>query len=74
MLKLNKKQLQEVIKNELREENGLNEIFKMTLEGLMYLEREVLVSQDSKNKVMIIVPRRVSALEQVLNYQYQEID
>lgn len=50
MLKLNKKQLQEVIKNELREENGLNEIFKMTLEGLMYLEREVLVSQDSKNK------------------------
>ena len=50
MLKLNKKQLQEVIKNELREENGLNEIFKMTLEGLMYLEREDLISQDPKNK------------------------
>ena len=50
MLKLNKKQLQEVIKNELREENGLNEIFKMTLEGLMYLEREDLIAQDLKNK------------------------
>ena len=50
MLKLNKKQLQEVIKNELREENGLNEIFKMTLEGLMYLEREDLIAQDPKNK------------------------
>jgi putative transposase len=50
MLKLNKKQLQEVIKNELREENGLNEIFKMTLEGLMYLEREAVISQDAKNK------------------------
>jgi hypothetical protein len=50
MLKLNKKQLQEVIKNELREENGLNEIFKMTLESLMYLEREAVVSQDAKNK------------------------
>lgn len=50
MLKLNKKQLLEVIKNELREENGLNEIFKMTLEGLMYLEREGLIAQDPKNK------------------------
>lgn len=33
MVKLNKKQLGEAIKEGLREENGLNEIFKMTLEG-----------------------------------------
>ena len=50
MLKLNKKQLKEAIKSELREKNGLNEIFKLTLEGLMYLEREEVISQDEDNK------------------------
>ena len=50
MVKLNKKQLAEVIKSELREENGLNEVFKLTLEGLMYLEREATITQDSTNK------------------------
>lgn len=50
MVKLNKKQLAEAIKSELREENGLNEVFKLTLEGLMYLEREEIISEDTKNK------------------------
>lgn len=50
MVKLNKKQLSEAIKSELRSENGLNEVFKMTLEGLMYLEREDVISKDTENK------------------------
>lgn len=50
MIKLNKKQLSEAIKNELREKNGLNEIFKLTLEGLMLLEREEVISKDATNK------------------------
>ncbi len=50
MVKLTKKQLTAAIKNELKQENGLNEIFKMTLEGLMLLEREEITSKDSTNK------------------------
>ena len=50
MVKLSKKQLSEAIKSQLVEKDGLNEVFKMTLEGLMYLERKELVSQDPENK------------------------
>lgn len=50
MVKLNKKQLSEAIRTQLQESNGLNEVFKMTLEGLMYLERESVVSKDEFNK------------------------
>lgn len=50
MVKLNKKQLGDAIKSQLKEENGLNEVFKMTLEGLMYLEREEVISQNASNK------------------------
>jgi hypothetical protein len=37
MVKLSKKQLSEAILSQLSEENGLNDVFKMTLEGLMLL-------------------------------------
>ncbi len=50
MVKLTKKQITEVIKEELKKEDGLNEIFKMTLEGLMLLEREEQTSTDPNNK------------------------
>jgi len=50
MVKLTKKQLSEAIKSQLVEKDGLNEVFKMTLEGLMYLEREEVISQDADNK------------------------
>ncbi len=50
MIKLTKKQLGEAIKLQLTENDGLNEVFKMTLEGLMYLEREEVVSQEADNK------------------------
>jgi len=50
MVKLNKKQLSEAIKSQLGEKDGLNEVFKMTIEGLMLLEREEVVQKDSNNK------------------------
>jgi transposase-like protein len=50
MVKLNKKQLAEAIRTKLNEENGLNEVFKMTLEGLMHLERKEVTSKDPGNK------------------------
>ncbi len=50
MVKLTKKQLAEVIKSELKSDNGLNEIFKLTLECLMLLEREEQISTVSNNK------------------------
>lgn len=50
MVKLNKKQLCEAIKSQLGESDGLNDIFKMTLEGLMCLEREEVVKKDVGNK------------------------
>jgi len=46
MVKLNKKQLSEAIKSQLGEKDGLNEVFKMTIEGLMLLEREEVVQKD----------------------------
>ncbi len=50
MVKLSKKQLELVIRDQLSEENGLNELFKMTLEGLMYYERQAFLSTEPKNK------------------------
>ena len=50
MVKLTKKQLGEVILEELRGENGLNEVFKLTLNGLMYLEREDVIGNNTGNK------------------------
>jgi putative transposase len=50
MVKLSKKQLSEAIMSQLSEENGLNDVFKMTLEGLMSLERDELVQNDPLNK------------------------
>lgn len=50
MVKLTKKQLSEAIKSELLKENGLNEVFKLTLESLMYLERSELLEQSFGNK------------------------
>jgi putative transposase len=50
MVKLTKKQLGEAIKTELQKENGLNEVFKLTLEGLMYLERSELLKDTEGNK------------------------
>ncbi len=50
MVKLTKKQLREVIRDELKKENGLNELFKLTLEGLMFLEREEVTSINPNNK------------------------
>lgn len=49
-VKLNKKQLESAIRDLLIEKNGLNEVFKMMLEGLMYLERKEFVSKDAGNK------------------------
>lgn len=50
MIKLNKKQLEIAIREQLSENNGLNEIFKMMLEGLMYLERQEVIKGDPNNK------------------------
>jgi len=50
MVKLTKKQLGEAIKTELQKENGLNDVFKLTLEGLMYLERSELLKDSEGNK------------------------
>jgi putative transposase len=50
MVKLTKKQLGEAIKTELLKENGLNEVFKLTLEGLMYLERKEVLTDSLGNK------------------------
>jgi transposase-like protein len=50
MVKLSKKQLSEAILSQLSEENGLNDVFKMTLEGLMSLERDEIVQNDPSNK------------------------
>jgi transposase-like protein len=50
MIKLSKKQLSEAIQSQLLEKNGLNEIFKMTLEGLMLLERKEKICENPLNK------------------------
>jgi transposase-like protein len=50
MLKLNKKQVSEAIYSLLTEKDGLNDVFKMTLEGLMKVERQEVVSGDCSNK------------------------
>ena len=51
-LKLSKEQLQLVINDHLLKENGLNEVFTLVLNGLMYVEREVFLDQfdAAKNK------------------------
>ncbi len=49
-LKLSKNQLQQVINRELLEDNGLNDLFGMLVNGLMYSEREAFLSQgDQQN-------------------------
>ena len=40
-LKLSKSQLQSVIKDHLLKENGLNDVFTMFVNGLMYSERRI---------------------------------
>jgi transposase-like protein len=51
MLKLTNSQLQSVINDHVLQENGLNEVFSMLLNGLMYSERQsFLVDSDLKNK------------------------
>jgi hypothetical protein len=50
MVKLNKNQLGGAIKSLLREENGLNEVFKLIPGGLMPLEREGVVRRGPGNK------------------------
>ncbi len=50
-LKLTKDQLQSVITKHLLEEDGLNEVFTMFINGLMYSERQVFLSEsEEKNK------------------------
>lgn len=50
-LKLSKSQLQTVIKDHLLQENGLNEVFTMFINGLMYSERQAFLAESSvKNK------------------------
>lgn len=50
MVKLSKKQLETAIRSQLSESDGLNEIFRMTLEGLMYLERQEFLEESKGNK------------------------
>ncbi len=49
-VKLTKKQLTTSILDELKKEDGLNSVFKMTLEALMLLERQEFASGDLNNK------------------------
>ena len=58
MVKLTKKQLGEAIKTELLKENGLNEVFKLTLDGLMYLERSEYLKDSDGNKGNGYRPKR----------------
>ena len=50
-LKLSKSQLQSVIKDQLLQENGLNDVFAMFVNGLMYSERQAFLNEsEQKNK------------------------
>ena len=45
-LKLSNTQLQSVINDHIIKENGLNDVFSMMINGLMYSEREAFLSED----------------------------
>jgi len=45
-LKLSKTQLQSVINDHIVKENGLNDLFSLMVNGLMYSEREAFLSED----------------------------
>lgn len=45
-LKLSKPQLQNVINDHIQNENGLNEMFAMMINGLMFSERQVFLGED----------------------------
>ncbi|MDA0194170.1 MAG: transposase [Bacteroidetes bacterium] len=44
--KLTKPQLQNVINDHIQNENELNEVFAMMINGLMYSERQVFLGED----------------------------
>ena len=46
VLKLSKSQLQTVINDHVQKEDGLNEMFSMLINGLMFSERQVFLGQD----------------------------
>ena len=48
-LKLSNNQLQSVIKAHLLKENGLNDVFTMFVNGLMYSERQAFLTQSEQN-------------------------
>jgi transposase-like protein len=50
MIELTKLQLETSLSNLLEEENGLTQVLEMTLNGLMYAERNNYLSQSSSNK------------------------
>ena len=58
MVNLSKKQLETAIKDELSKKDGLNEVFKMTLEGLMQLERNEVIAESNGNKGNGYRPKR----------------
>ena len=45
-LKLSKEQLQTAITNQLTVDQGLNDVFSMVLNGLMYAERSTFLNDD----------------------------
>ena len=47
-LKLSKSQLQSVIKDHLLKENGLNDVFTMFVNGLMYSERQAFLNESEQ--------------------------
>lgn len=47
-LKLSKNQLESVIKAQLLQENGLNDVFEMFVNGLMYSERQAFLSDSGQ--------------------------
>ena len=49
-LKLNKNQIQHVINDSLLQENGLNDLFSMMVNGLMLSERSSFLSTEEGNK------------------------
>jgi len=49
-LKLDKKQIQQVINTTLLQEKGLNDLFEMMVNGLMYSERSTFLEQQEGNK------------------------
>ena len=60
MIELSKVQLQESLNNLLLKENGLTTVLEMTLNSLMYAEREQYLKDSSSNKGNVDIQTKVA--------------